>query len=87
MAYNGWTNHATWQINLWYGDIFAEWQDAGDYDMSAWALEEFVMEMEQIDSMQGGFAKDAVLAALSEVNWEELSEHYAVEEVSEEEDA
>jgi hypothetical protein len=83
MAYNGWTNHETWNINLWYGDIFADWQEDGSYDMSAWALEEFSREMSGVEDMPDGFAKDAVLTALAEVNWDELAEHYAVEEEEE----
>jgi hypothetical protein len=87
MAYNGWTNHETWNVNLWYGDIFADWQEDGSYDTGAAALESFVVEMSGVEEMPDGFAKDAALTALSHVNWDELAEHYAVEEVSEEEDA
>jgi hypothetical protein len=83
MAYNGWTNVETWQANLWYGDIFADWQEEGSYDMSAEALETFAREMSGLEDMPAGFAKDAAELAFARVDWDELAEHYAVEEVEE----
>jgi len=80
MAYNGWTNHETWLVNVWYGDIFAEWQEDSSYDLSAEAIEEFAREMSGIEDMPDGFAKDVASVAFSCVNWDELAAHYAVEE-------
>lgn len=87
MAYNGWTNKATWQMNLWHGYTFLNWSDEGDSPITAAALRELVAEIEGIDDMPDGFAKDAALAAFHDVNWDELAEHYAPEEELEEEDA
>ena len=39
--YNGWTNYETWLVNMWYGDIFADWQNDRE-DTSAQSLEDFV---------------------------------------------
>ncbi len=88
MAYNGWTNKATWQINLWYGDVFAN--IAEDGPVTADFMREYVAEVEGIDDMKDGFAKDAALAAFHEVDWYELEDHYVVlspEEEDEEEEA
>jgi len=86
--YNGWTNYETWLVNMWFGDCFAAMQeDTGN--MSADALEDFVMEMLESEGNipQYGFAADIMNAALREVDWDELAEHYAVEDEEEEIDA
>jgi hypothetical protein len=75
-SYNGWTNYATWRVNL---EMF-DGQDPEGFDLeqSAYHLgkdlkayaEEFI-----IDTSSEGFARDYALAFLSDVNWTEIAEH------------
>jgi len=66
--YNGWTNHATWRINLEIlGDIEFEEQVSADYlkDM----VEEIVFGDSDINTLQSGYAQ----AFISEVNFYEIA--------------
>jgi hypothetical protein len=67
-TYNGWTNYATWRVNL-------EMFDGSDQFWSADSAREYVEEM-IIDSTPEGVARDYALAFLSDVNWYEIAEHY-----------
>ena len=67
-TYNGWTNYATWRINL---ELF----DGSDQFWSADSARDFVEEI-IIDSTTEGVARDYALAFISDVNWIEISEHY-----------
>jgi hypothetical protein len=73
--YNGWTNYATWRVNL-------EMFDGSDQYWSADSAKEFVEEI-IIDSTEEGVARDYALAFLSDVNWYEIAEHYQEEEEGE----
>ena len=79
--YNGWTNYETWLVNMWYGDVFADMQADGNA-INAEYIQSFVEEMLESDGAlpQYGFAADIMNAALREVDWDDLAEHYAVEE-------
>lgn len=78
--YNGWTNYATWRVNL---EIFDE---VNAYDMwprevredSAYALagqlEEYADEV-VTGAAPEGLAADYARAFLSDVNWQEIAEH------------
>lgn len=84
-TYNGWTNYATWRVNLemfdqlelgdfWgFEDIGPE--DVNDdllYDLSS-ALKEYA---EEIISEEGnGLAVSYALAFISDVNWREIAKH------------
>jgi hypothetical protein len=79
--YNGWTNYATWRVNL-------EMFDGGNYSEYQWCAEsarEFVEEI-IYQSTSEGVARDYALAFLSDVNWHEIAEHYQDEEEEEEEE-
>jgi hypothetical protein len=67
-TYNGWTNYATWRVNL-------EMFDGSDQAWSADSAKEYVEET-IIDSTPEGIARDYALAFLSDVNWVEIAEHY-----------
>lgn len=74
--YNGWTNYATWRVNL-------EMFDGSDLYWTAESARDFVEEI-IIDSTPEGVARDYALAFISAVNWHEIAEHY--EEFLEEEE-
>ena len=69
---------------MWYGDIFADWQNDRE-DTSAQALEDFVTSMleDQGQLPDHGFAADIMNAAMRQVDWEDIASHYEVEEEDE----
>jgi hypothetical protein len=77
--YNGWTNYATWRVNLEMFDC-SDWHcrigEGGfteAHDLAA-ALKDWAEEW--IEETSGeGFARDYALAFLSDVNWYEIAEH------------
>jgi hypothetical protein len=74
--YNGWTNYATWRVNLEVFDGIA-WLDQFDdgisvYDASV-LLKEYAEELIEVSSSEG-LARDYALAFLSDVNWHEIAE-------------
>jgi hypothetical protein len=70
--YNGWTNRATWLVNLWGNPESRE---------DVHSLKDMLEE--QYDEMPNGILKD--MLDLSDINWDELLEHFEDEEGSEEE--
>jgi len=73
-TYNGWTNYATWRINL---EIFdgiepREWFKTDDqYEMSK-QLKDFAEELVTGDAGEG-LARDYALAFMADVNWYEIA--------------
>ena len=66
-TYNGWTNYATWRVNLEFFDC------AGAYytpDECQAFVEESIEE-----SSSEGIARSYAMAFLSDVNWYEISQH------------
>jgi hypothetical protein len=74
---NGWRNAATWTVNVWFGDQWAELADEG-FDFSPEYLrdmvEEYVTEIVSEDHQQG-FIWD--MLDLNSVDWDALRDHYA----------
>lgn len=75
-TYNGWTNYATWRVNLEIfdnmdGEGFDLGQEAYDlgHDLKSY-VEEFIEQ-----SSESGLARDYAMAFLSDVNWYELAKH------------
>ena len=65
--YNGWTNYATWRVNLEMFDGVEEFFSPE----SARDLVESIIE----ETTEPGIARDYAMAFLQEVNWYEISEH------------
>jgi|694.fasta_scaffold110414_5 hypothetical protein len=95
-TYNGWTNYATWRVNL---EIFdgrtpkdlgiekMHGYDAGQC-LKSYAEEILQQDCWTIDGEQGkGITLDYAMAFLSEVNWYEIATHLLEEYQEEEEEA
>jgi hypothetical protein len=78
-TYNGWTNYATWRVNL-------EMFDGSETYWTAESAKDFVEEI-IIDSTPEGVARDYALAFIDDVNWQEIAEHYQEENEDETEEA
>ena len=76
---NGWRNAATWTVNLWFGDGWAETAHEGMYITADYCREQ-VEEMvgERLNHGQSGidsFIWD--MLDLSSVDWHALAAHHA----------
>ena len=76
--YNGWTNYATWRVNLEIFDgIDPYWQgwfsDTENSPDLADVLKEYANEI--LDQSGEGLALDYARAFLSDVNWHEIAEN------------
>jgi len=68
--YNGWTNYATWRVNLEIlGDI------EFDYAVTADDLQEIVEDCVFTNRSNGGLIEDYARAFLSDVNYAEIANH------------
>jgi hypothetical protein len=81
MSYNGWTNYATWRVNLEMFDGFNprdHWQGKFDsaYDLGQ-ALKSMAEDIicDQAAGDESSLARDYALAFLDDVNWCEIAEH------------
>jgi hypothetical protein len=80
--YNGWTNKATWNINMTYNEIFTtmcEEQTFGDLEHLAEAFEMIVDELEFQGLKDNSLAQQVVGEYLDQVNWKEIAEHFAAD--------
>jgi hypothetical protein len=84
MAYNGWSNYETWNVSLWYGDLFASM--ASEQKLDGASLEEMVIEMEMGNIPESSFAADILNASLRRIDWDEIADHYNADSDFEEED-
>ena len=75
-TYNGWTNYATWRVNL-------EMFDGSEGIWCAESARDFVEDV-IIDSTPEGIARDYALAFISDVNWHEIAAHYEAEQEDDE---
>jgi len=74
--YNGWTNYATWRVNL---EMFDAGYD-GEYEgMEADDFKFRAIELLEIDCPQESLAFDYAMAFLDEVNWHEIAEAHKEE--------
>ena len=73
-TFNGWRNAATWTVNLWFGDSWAEMAEDG-LDVTAQycrdSVEDYVRDAIGEDN---GFIWD--MLDLNSVDWHELAAHY-----------
>lgn len=86
-TYNGWTNYATWRVNLEIfdgvdpRDLMTDEKDP--YDLGQY-FKEYANDLLEIDAKEG-LALDYARAFISDVNWYEIAKH-KLEEYADEED-
>ena len=75
--YNGWTNYATWRVNLEWFDGFNPADNGYDtndtYELST-QLKDYVESVID-ETTPDGIAKDYALAFVSDVNYYEIAEN------------
>ena len=71
--YNGWTNYATWRINLEMLDGFEADSNMPVDDMADY-LQEYCISLIE-ESTPDGLAKDYAFSFMSDINWYEIAEH------------
>lgn len=78
-TYNGWTNYATWRVNL---EIF-DGMDIIDYlgpcaDIGTLSLhmKEYAENIIEDQTSENSIAQSYALAFLADVNWYEIAKHY-----------
>ena len=90
--YNGWTNYATWRVNLEIFDGFDPFDNFSDdqanmMDWLADALKEYAETLiYEAGGGDGNIAVDYALAFLSDVNWREIAEHMFMDYADDEDD-
>ena len=86
--YNGWTNYATWRVNLEMFDGMTALdfgiQHETPYDAGQ-SLKEYAEETIEQSSSEG-WARDYAMAFLSDVNWREIALHKLAEYADEDAD-
>ena len=70
--YNGWTNYATWRVNIEVFDGTNLWENA-----SAEFCKDLVED--HIEQETKGISRGYALTFLDDVNWDEIAEHLKVE--------
>jgi hypothetical protein len=70
MSYNGWTNRETWLVPLWFENSLS--------GMSASEIEYTVRDYVDDTIGDSGFIRD--LLDIDCIDWQELEEHYRVED-------
>lgn len=76
--YNGWTNYATWRINL---EIFDGYEPDGEVDPES--LKDMAEELVLMDVDETSLVASYAMAFISDVNWYEISERLKEEQDAE----
>lgn len=83
-TYNSWTNYETWAVALWIDNEQGSYQEARSMARQArdkYSLADSLKEWigECAPEIEATLYSDLLNAALSEVDWTEIAEHYADE--------
>ena len=75
--YNGWTNYATWRVNLEIFDGMTPRDITDTRDVEAYELGQAMKDLAELimEDRATGLALDYARAFLSDVNWYEIATH------------
>jgi len=84
--YNGWTNYETWLCNLWFEnydftdilDIFEDYEERDDIlrVITNYIKDDVEYRVEESRESASGFVNDLINAALGEIDYYDIAEHY-----------
>jgi|TARA_B100002051_G_scaffold101240_1_gene96775 hypothetical protein len=85
--YNGWTNYATWLVNLHFDCLdFTDYVESGVFDdmdaddirchVASWIQEYVEMYLDEVLAAPECFVQDAINATLNDVDWHDIADHY-----------
>ena len=75
-TYNGWTNYATWRVNLEIFDgLTSDYYGTNDTTRLAQELRQHAEEIIKATTTEPGLARDYAMAFLGDVNWREIARH------------
>ena len=85
--YNGWTNRATWLLNLHFENLdFTDDVESGVFDdmdadgirchLASW-IQEYVMSyLEESVDLHDCFIQDLIYSTINDVDWHDIADHY-----------
>jgi hypothetical protein len=76
MAYNGYTNHETWLVNLWMEEPLRELIQSDEMINNKHMYDLVYKYIEMENKNPASLRKDLIGSALSSVNWRELYDLY-----------
>jgi len=71
-TYNGWSNHSTWLVNVWFSPTSSDLEGIKE------SLEQKVNDLANSGDIMNQFLSDQI--NLEEIDWKELAEHLEVGE-------
>ena len=85
--YNGWTNWATWMVNLHFDNLdFTDEVESGSFDdiskddlrcQLAYTIQEYVeCYLEEVADTSNTFVADLISGTMQDVDWHDIAEHY-----------
>ena len=85
--YNGWTNYATWMVNLHFDCLdFTDDVESGVFDdmdaddirghVASWIQEYVEMYLDEVVDIHNPFAQDLINSTLNDVDWHDIADHY-----------
>lgn len=78
-TYNGWTNYATWRVNLEIFDCMDIMDYLGpcaDIGTLSMRMKEYAENIIEDQTSENSIAQSYALAFLANVNWYEIAKHY-----------
>ena len=85
--YNGWTNYATWLVNLHFDGLdFTDDIEAGVFDdmnsndirchVASWIQELVESYLEEVVDLDNLFVLDIIHTTINDVDWHDIADHY-----------